>query len=204
MSAHPPAATATATIPAPALVAHPRFTRTAIALHWLVAVLMAVNVALILSVEYWPDAGVRPVIDTHKSTGITVLGLALLRLLWRLGHRPPPLPTAYGQGEKRAAHGVHWGLYALMFALPVTGWMHDSAWKGAAANPMRLFGTIGWPRIGWIESLDPATKLSLHALFGNWHSWAGYALYALVALHVLGALKHHVIDRDPILRRMRW
>ena len=71
-----------------------RYSRTAMALHWLVAALIAVNVSLVYVVDHLPDEDVRPVIDTHKSIGNTVLGLALLRLLWRLAHRPPALPAA--------------------------------------------------------------------------------------------------------------
>lgn len=84
-----------------------RYTRPAIILHWLVAVLMAVNIALILLVEQFPDDWVRPVIDTHKSIGITVLGLVLLRILWRLSHRPPAMPPSYGRLERFGAHAAH-------------------------------------------------------------------------------------------------
>ena len=68
-----------------------RYTRIAVVLHWLVAMLIVVNVGLALSVDFLPDEWVRPVIDTHKSTGITVLALVLLRILWRAGHPPPPI-----------------------------------------------------------------------------------------------------------------
>ena len=179
-----------------------RYTRTAMALHWLIALLIALNLALIWPVDYWPEAWVRPVIDLHKSTGITVLGLGLLRLIWRATHRPPPLPAAFPPLEKRAAHGVHWALYAVMLALPLTGWLHDSAWKDAASHPMQLFGTIPWPRIGWVTNLDPVTKEALHDRFGAWHAWAGYGLYGLFILHVGGALKHQWIDRHKELQRM--
>lgn len=72
-----------------------RYTRTAMWLHWLIALLIIINVTLALSADALPEGWVRPVIDTHKSIGITVLGLVLLRLLWRIAHRPPPLPPSY-------------------------------------------------------------------------------------------------------------
>jgi cytochrome b561 len=179
-----------------------RYTRTAVVLHWLVAALMLVNIALALSVDYLPDDSVRPVVDMHKSIGITVLGLVLLRLLWRFAHRPPTMPATYGRWERIAARAVHGLLYALMLALPLSGWMHDSAWKDAASHPMQLFGLVPWPRIGFIGSIEPALKESLHTLFGNVHEALGYCLYLLLALHVGGALKHQWIDRERELQRM--
>ncbi len=179
-----------------------RYTQPAIVLHWLIAALMVINVALVLSVDYLPDAWVRPVIDTHKSTGITVLGLALMRLLWRFSHTPPALPSAYKRWERIAAHWAHGLLYALMLAMPLSGWMHDSAWKDAATHPMKLFGLVPWPRLEWITTLEPAYKEHLHDLFGGWHKALGYALYLLVGLHVAAAFKHQFIDRHDELQRM--
>ncbi|WPB57090.1 cytochrome b [Xylophilus sp. GOD-11R] len=178
------------------------YSHPAIVLHWLVAVAMVANVALILSVEHIPEDWIRPAIDTHKSLGITVLGLALLRLLWRIGHRPPPLPSAYPRWETVSAHAVHGLLYVVIFWMPLSGWLHDSAWSEAATHPMQLFGTIGWPRIGLIENLPPSTKEPLHDLFGALHRWGGYVLYGLVFLHIAGALKHQFFDREAVLRRM--
>ena len=179
-----------------------RYTRPAIALHWLVAILIGVNLALVWSVDFVPDAYTRPIINTHKSIGITILGLAVLRLLWRLSHAPPPLPTAYQLWERRLSHWAHIVLYVLIFALPLTGWMHDSAWKAAATHPMYLFGVVPWPRIGWIMNLDPTTKESLHGLFGATHSALADILYVFVVAHILGALKHQFIDRVAELQRM--
>ena len=179
-----------------------RYTRTAMWLHWLIALLIIINVTLALSVDALPEGWVRPVIDTHKSIGITVLGLVLLRILWRIAHPPPPLPRSYPRWEKLSAHLAHALLYLLILALPLSGWLHDSAWKDAATHPMRLFNLFGFPRIGWVMHTDPVTKESLHTLFGKLHTWLGYALYVLFALHVVGALKHQFIDREPELQRM--
>lgn len=179
-----------------------RYTQVAMVLHWLVAVLIVINVALIWSVDFLPDDNVRPVIDTHKSTGITVLGLVLLRLLWRAAHPPPPLPEAYPEWEKRSAHTAHIALYLLILALPLSGWLHDSAWKAAAQFPMKLFYLVPWPRIGLIANLDPATKEIFHMVSGRIHAWLSYLLYALFVLHVGGALKHQWWDKHPELERM--
>jgi len=179
-----------------------RYSRTAMILHWVVAVGILCNVGLGLSVDALPDDWVRPVIDTHKSIGITVLGLALLRLLWRFAHRPPPLPTAFPAWERASAHAAHWLLYGLMLGLPISGWLHDSAWKDAATHPMTLFHLVPWPRIGFVMDLEPHLKEHMHDVFGAVHTWFGYALYAVLALHIGGALKHELIDRESVLRRM--
>ncbi|HTJ97146.1 MAG TPA: cytochrome b/b6 domain-containing protein [Rhodocyclaceae bacterium] len=179
-----------------------KYTRTAMALHWLVAVLMIVNVALALSVDYVSDESIRPLIDNHKSIGILVLGLFILRLLWRIAHRPPELPASFSPFEKKGAHWAHIALYALMLLLPLSGWLHDSAWKDAATHPMELFHLVPWPRIAFITHIEPQFKETLHDVFGNIHEWLGDALYILFSLHVLGALKHEWIDKESVLSRM--
>jgi cytochrome b561 len=178
------------------------YTRTAIALHWVVALLMLVNIGLGLAADHLPTDWIRSAIDAHKSFGITVLGLALLRLLWRAAHRPPPLPEHFGRAERLAAHAGHALLYTLMIGLPLSGWLHDSAWKDAATYPMRLFGTVPWPRIGLVSHLDGATKEAMHGQLGQLHRWLSYAFYALFATHLAGALKHQLVDNDHELQRM--
>lgn len=178
-----------------------RYTNVAITLHWLIALLMVCNVVMIWFVDHYPDEWVRPVIDTHKSIGITVLGLALLRILWRISHRPPELQVK-SRWEKFAAHLAHGILYVLIIALPLSGWLHDSAWKDAATHPMKLFGLVPWPRVSFIMNVDAVTKEHLHDLFGNMHTLLGYALYVLFVLHVAGALKHQFVDKQRQLQRM--
>lgn len=179
-----------------------RYTGLAIAFHWLIAAGIVVNVTLAWLWPHMADERVRPAIDLHKSVGITILGLAIMRLLWRLTHRPPAMPSAYQKWEIGAAHLTHWLLYALMFAMPLTGWIMDSAYKDAATHPMFLFGLLEWPRIGTILELPPVTRDAVHDGFGASHVYLSYLLYALVALHVAGALKHELIDRHRELRRM--
>lgn len=171
-------------------------------LHWLVAVLIIVSVTLIWIVDLVPEGAARPVVDTHKSIGILVLVLVLLRLLWRAANPPPPLPDDYSPLEKRGAHAAHAALYVLILALPLSGWLHDSAWKAAAQFPMKLFFLVPWPRIGFIEALDPQVKETFHIASGAVHTWLSYLLYALFALHVGAALKHQFLDKHPELQRM--
>lgn len=182
---------------------HPnnRYSSIAIALHWVMAVLMLGNIVLIWVVDQLPDERVRLAIDTHKSIGITVLGLFILRLLWRVAHRPPALHEL-APWERLAAKLGHIGLYALLLAMPLSGWLHDSAWKDAATHPMSLFGLAPWPRIGFIMDLPPELKEQLHGLFGGAHELLADAFYVLFALHVVGALKHQFLDRQKMLQRM--
>jgi cytochrome b561 len=198
MTARPEVLRNTVSAPAPA----GRYTRTAMVLHWLIAIGIIVNVALALSADSLPDDWVRPVIDTHKSIGITVLGLGILRLLWRATHRPPPLPEDFPSWERKSAHVVHILLYVLIFAMPLSGWLHDSAWKAAATHPMHLFNVIPFPRVSFVMNQPPALKEHLHDLFGAIHTSLAYVIYALVGLHIAGALKHEWIDRKSVIRRM--
>lgn len=179
-----------------------KYTRPAIVLHWLIAALIAVNVALGLFAESLPENWIRPTIDTHKSIGLTVLGLALLRILWRVTHAPPPLPSGYARAERTASHLAHFALYVVIVGLPLTGWMHDSAFKAASEHPLMLFGLVEVPRIGWIMALGQPDKEHLHEVFFGWHAGFALALYALFALHVAGALKHQWFDRSRELQRM--
>lgn len=114
-----------------------QYTRPAMLLHWVIAVLIICNSVLGLTAGSLPDSWIRPVVDTHKSIGITVLGLVLLRILWRASHRAPPLPHEFPSWERIAAHVAHFLLYALMIGLPLSGWAHDSAWKDAATHPTK-------------------------------------------------------------------
>ena len=179
-----------------------RYTRTAMLLHWLVAVLIIANLVLVWVIGLFPDDLVRPAINTHKSIGLTVLGLVVLRVLWRLSHRPPALPRSYPRVERAGAHLAHFLLYLLILGLPISGYIHDSAFKDAAANPLTLFGLVTIPRWPSITALDPATKERVHAFWFSVHGSLGYALYGLLALHVLGALKHQFVDREGEFGRM--
>jgi cytochrome b561 len=178
------------------------YTRPAMLLHWLIALGIIVNITLALSADSLPGNWVRGVIDLHKSIGITVLGLAILRVLWRVTHRPPALPSTFQQWEQRVSHIAHIVLYLLMFAMPISGWLHESAWNGAATHPMTLYKVIPWFRLGFIMNLPPLLKNHLHDLFGTLHTAFAYALYVVLGLHILGALKHELIDRQSVLRRM--
>lgn len=182
-----------------------KYTKVAIWLHWLVALGVIVNVAL---AWVWPLGDshaaiapyVRPMIDTHKAVGLTVLGLAAMRLLWRLGHRPPAMPMSYAPWERGLAHIVHWGLYLVIFAMPITGYVMDSAYKDATAHPLKWFGLFEIPRASVITSLPPDQKLWVHDTFGAAHGLIAYVVYALFVLHLAGALKHQFEGQRELQR----
>lgn len=181
-----------------------RYTHTAIVLHWLIAALVIINVVLAWSFDFWPDAYAQSATDTHKSFGIFVLGLAVVRLLWRLGHPPPPFPRKLPRWERLGVRTVHIALYVMIFGMPLSGWLYDSAWKDAPSYPIHFFGLFDMPRIGFIAHLPSALKEKVDAFFGTVHVWTSYVLYGLFLGHVVGALKRQFRDKEPELQRMMF
>jgi len=170
-----------------------RYSSTAIALHWLIAVLIIGTFTLGLVMTDIP--GLTPTklryFSWHKWAGVTILLLAALRLLWRLRSAPPAYPATMAAWQRRAAHALHGLLYLLMFAVPLSGYFYSLA----AGVPVVYFGLFPLPVL--IEA-DQALKPVLGAL----HYWLNMLLAGLVALHVLAALKHLLVDRDGIVQRM--
>jgi cytochrome b561 len=179
-----------------------KYSGIAVLLHWTVAILIIANVALAWSFDSVGDESKRFVYDTHKSIGITVLGFVLMRILWRLTHKPPAYPETFRSWERRLSYFAHFALYFLMLALPISGWLHDAAWEAAPQIPLQWFGLFEVGRLSAIMNLDPATKNQVHQQMAQFHEISGYALYALVFLHISGALKHQLLDKQPELQRM--
>jgi len=107
---------------------------------------------------------------------------------------------SYRPWERNLAHVVHWGLYFVIFAMPISGYIMDSAYKDAATHPITWFGLFEIPRLGFIMSLPTDTKLWIHDLFGAAHEWVAYLVYALFALHLAGALKHQFAGHRELQR----
>jgi cytochrome b561 len=168
-----------------------RYGSVARVLHWGIVGLLVIQVTLGRIAESLPQGLERLVVmSRHKSFGITILGIALLRLAWRLFNRPPPLPPM-PRWQRMAAALNHWALYALLFALPLSGWLMSSA----ANRPASWFGLAQLPDF---VAPDPALKESFEAL----HHFLVRTLYVLVGLHVAAALKHQFVDRNGLLFRM--
>jgi cytochrome b561 len=169
-----------------------RYSGTAQALHWLMAVLLGGLLALGL---YMADLALSPdklrLYSWHKWAGVTAFALLLVRLAWRVAHRPPPLPQAMPKPMQLAAHGGHLLLYALMFAIPLSGWLMSSA-KG--------FQTV-WFGVLPIPDLIGKDR-ALGEQLTDIHESLNWLLMAVLAVHVGAALKHHFIDHDDVLRRM--
>jgi cytochrome b561 len=181
-----------------------RYTRTAIILHWVIAALVIANVILAWTFKTVPDDIAQPFTNAHKTIGITVLGVALMRLLWRIGHRPPPLSPAIPRWQVTAARTGHAALYFMILAMPLSGWIYDSAWEWASSFPIDVFGLFDMPRIAWVVDLPPETKKALDTIAGRVHVALSYVLYALLAAHLIGAAKHQWFDRVPTLQRMTF
>lgn len=167
-----------------------------ITLHWLVAItvfgLFALGLWMTSLNYYHPWYQLAPMI--HKSVGIILFGLLLLRLLWRLTGRPPaPLPS-HAAWERGLAHAVHLVLYLLLFAIMVSGYLISTA-------DGRAIAVFNWFEI-------PAFTLGIEQqeeFAGAVHYALALAMIAIVGVHAAGAIKHHLLDRDETLKRMiRW
>jgi cytochrome b561 len=171
----------------------PRYTRTARVLHWLIAVCVFAQIALgawMIGIPKSPP-GVRAYwFNVHKSIGITLGLLILLRVLWRIAHRPPALPGTIPAWQRTAAKVSHFALYACMIVMPVSGYLGSSFTK----YPIKYFGYT-LPHWGWDA---PALK----ELCSQVHFITVIVFVTLIAVHMTAALKHWLVDRDGVFQRM--
>jgi cytochrome b561 len=174
---------------------HPRparYTAVAIGLHWLIALLIFAGFAL---GQYMTDLALSPeklrLYSWHKWLGVTIFGLVLVRVLWRLAHPPPALPPGMARWQRRAAAASHLLLYVLMLAIPLSGWLYSSA----SGVPTVLYG---WWRLPDLLARDKEWA----ALLKTVHVSLNNGLAALVLLHLAAAIKHQWVDRDGLLSRM--
>lgn len=173
-----------------------RYQGFSILLHWLLGVAL---IAVFAVGVYMADLPFSPqrlkLYNWHKWAGVVILLLSVLRLVWRVIHRPPALPAAITDampGWQLLAHkATHLGLYLLFFAVPLIGWAYSSA----AGFPIVLFGLLPLPDFVPVDQ-------ALAELIKPWHQISAFAMAALVLLHVAGALKHALVDRDGLLQRM--
>lgn len=174
-----------------------RYGLPAIALHWILGLAILAVFALGVYMHELPVSPQRlKLFVWHKWAGGTILLLSIVRLAWRWTHRPPALSAAMQAAmpawQRAAHHGVHHLMYALFFIVPLAGWAYSSA----AGFPVVLFGVLPLP------DFVPVSE-DIAALAKRLHGLSAWALLGLVVLHVGAALKHHFIDRDGLLDRMR-
>jgi cytochrome b561/polyisoprenoid-binding protein YceI len=172
----------------------------AILLHWAIAAAIVFQIVLGLRMGRETGATQFAIFQLHKSVGITVLLLSLVRAAWRLTHRPPPLPAHMPVWEKIAAKATHGAFYAIMLGLPLTGWALVSA--SPTQIPTLLFHTIPWPHLPVLPHLPLAAKKVWSADLGVSHSLLAWLTCGLLALHVAAALKHQLIDKDKVMGEM--
>lgn len=160
--------------------------------HWLVVALIITQFVLANKAGDLPLGPAKiAVLAQHKSFGMTIFALAILRLLWRLVNPVPAVPATTPRWQHVAAHISHWALYALILITPVFGWLMSSARN----FPVSWFGLFTFPDL---VQPDRAAYEVLHDV----HETLAKLLFCIALLHAAAALKHHFFDRDNVLRRM--
>lgn len=177
-----------------------RYDAVAITIHWVTALAIVAQVVM-----GWSMTSMEPgsylqfsLYQWHKSVGMTILALSVLRLVWRLAHKPPPLPATMPAWEMRAAKATHALLYALLIMLPLTGWAVVSA--SPFNIPTILYGVLPLPHLPVLSELED--KKSAESALALVHDIGGWILIILLAGHVGAALRHHFVIHDDILVRM--
>lgn len=169
-----------------------RYSVGAMIFHWVIAIAVIVNWRITEAAEHLSRAEKVPLMDNHKALGITILVLTLGRLLWRLTHPVPPLPSKLANWERFLARSVHVIFYVLLIGLPIGGWLAVSFFgKG-----VEIFGLFSLPAIPVGENADAGKTII------GFHKTAGGIFIYLIALHILGALKHTFFDKTGVLWRM--
>ena len=161
-------------------------------LHWLIVLLiLGIGTAGLVMTEMRNSPDKIQVYLLHKSFGLTVLALITLRLLWRLYAGAPRPVSGTPRWQERIASLTHGALYALVFAMPLSGWVLNSA----AGFPLRWFELFNLPSIA-------AKSDSLHELMEEVHEWLFWTLIAVALVHAAAAIYHHVFQHDATLARM--
>lgn len=180
-----------------------RYSLVAIILHWVIALLIIGQIigGLVMVRVLGDGSSLKfELYQHHKSFGLTILFLSMIRLGWRLAHRPPALPEGMAGWERAGARFSHIAFYALMIGVPLGGWAVVSASPFAASVPTYIFGVIPWPHLPFFENVED--RQALTEQLAQFHEWFALSIVALLVLHVGAALKHHYIEKDDVLTRM--
>ncbi|UFN48938.1 cytochrome b/b6 domain-containing protein [Roseomonas sp. OT10] len=170
--------------------AAPRYSGVAQLLHWVSTAVLFLLLPFVWVAENFPEGPVRVFwYLLHESCGISLFLLVVARIAWRLSHPPPPGPAGEGPVLRALAWGTHWGLYLVLLAMPVTGYL--MAGNGQPVPFFRLFDLPGLPRNDVLGVIGNRIHVALQ-----------FAVYGLVILHILGTAWHVAVRRDGLLDRM--
>ena len=182
--------------------AQQRYSLAAMSLHWLIAALLISNIGLAWYFNTLHGLAAISPIQLHKSIGITVLILSVLRLIWRFVSPPPLLPASVTGWERATAHAVYFLFYLVMIGLPMTGWAAVSASRLIHLFPITLFNIVPWPAIAPLANLPPDQMRSANEALMGAHELLAKLTYLLIILHVGAAMRHLLILRDGVVARM--
>lgn len=180
-----------------------RYSNVAILFHWVIAFLILGQIVGGLYMTGLSDDQQAERIELyqlHKSFGITILLLSLLRLGWRLTHKPPALPGGMKSWEMTLAKVTHISFYALMIGVPLGGWALVSASPFASSVPTYLFGVIPWPHLPFFEGIE--NRGALAEQISQVHGFFALTTLALFGLHIVAVMKHMFVDDDDLILRM--
>ena len=179
-----------------------RYGTGAMIFHWVIAALLIANICLGLYFADLPrsDPWKFELTQFHKSIGLTILVLSVLRLAWRMSHPVPPLPAGMSWGLRAAARASHWLFYFLIIAIPLSGWIMVSA--SPLGLPTNYFHIFHWPNLWFMADLPRAQKIGLHEPLESVHNVLAWSAIVLIPIHVAAALYHQFIRRDELLWRM--
>ena len=169
-----------------------RYSTVSLILHWTIALAVVAQVLLIAAHENTEGPISGQFVMLHKSVGLSILVLTLVRIGWRIANPAIPLPADLPRWQKIAARMTHVLFYVFLIVMPLTGWLASSA----SGREIQWFGLFSWPLLPVGGGREAA-----RALMGV-HELVVKGLYVLIALHVLAALKHHFVNRDNVLHRM--
>jgi cytochrome b561 len=168
-----------------------------VGLHWVIAIAILYQIWIGYSMVLNKDAAAFQV---HKSLGLTILALSILRLSWRFVDRPPPLPERMPRWQRVAARISHWTFYFLMIVIPLTGWLYISSFPPNPRITTEFWGLFDVPLLTRLSEL-PGREAIGHFLEGA-HGLMAFGMLLLLNLHVGAALKHHFWNRDRVLHGM--
>ncbi|VAV88581.1 hypothetical protein MNBD_ALPHA06-1045 [hydrothermal vent metagenome] len=172
----------------------------AVWLHWLIAGLILLIIPLGFLMVDAPDGLKLQLFQLHKTIGILILFLSLLRLGWRLLNPPPAALASDKAWQRLLSKMVHSSFYLLILATPLLGWFIVST--SSRGTPTMLFGQIVWPHIGALQQMQTAIRKQWHGTFEEMHEVAAFAIIALLLLHVGAAIKHQLLDKDNTMARI--